>query len=85
MTQKIVYTCDLCASPDDVGDKRRISVFVDRAMDAAGSMEDEYDSFDLCHACAVRVLKQMVTKRTCVPGVTIDGPALSKWLKNQRK
>ncbi len=87
MGQVIEYRCDLCSSADNVGEDRRIAVFTERAMDPSGNGYDtHHEYFDLCHACAVRVLKQMVGYRPNVPGVEIDGPRLAAWLKtNKRK
>jgi len=85
MTQHLIYTCDACADPKDVGDKARINVYTGYTVNPSTGSEDEYAEFDLCHACAVRILKQMCSKRTCVSGVQIDGARLAAWLKQLRK
>lgn len=40
-----IKICDVCGTRQDVQTKH---YWVNRKMDAAGSMDDEYESFDLC-------------------------------------
>ncbi len=47
--------CDYCGKRPAL----EFSYFVDRRMDGAGSMENNYDSIDLCHEHSILLLKQI--------------------------
>ena len=55
--KKETILCDRCG---DEGAKTA-AIFVDRKMDGAGSMENEYEYADLCHKCAL-VMVEKLTK-----------------------
>lgn len=61
MAQKTVYVCDACGAPvpAEHPSECRVSVRVDRRMDAAGSMEDECEDADVCHRCALNALRNL--------------------------
>ena len=50
----LVKHCDICNCSEDVS---VISYCYDRQMDAAGSMEDVCETYDLCKCCELRILK----------------------------
>lgn len=47
--KKEVILCDRCGSEG----AKTASIFICRQMDAAGSMDNEYEYVDLCHKCAL--------------------------------
>ena len=56
-----IIICDICGSKERV----KVHCYVyDRATDAAGAMEDIYYQVDLCEACELSVLKQVIKKLT---------------------
>lgn len=79
-----IRICDVCKSQDDVSN---CAYWVDRRMDAAGSMEDDYDSFDLCLKCqmiaAMRVIKQLCASESFP--ARIYGPEFSKIIRSMLK
>lgn len=56
----MIRICDICDSKNRVN-----SVYLpyDRKTDAAGSMEDIGESYDLCERCELRILKSVFHKR----------------------
>ncbi len=52
--------CDACKAEG----AREISYFVDRRMDAAGSMENEYETIDLCHAHMAALLNELLHRKS---------------------
>ena len=54
------HLCDKCG---DKCPERPIWVFIDRKMDAAGSMEDVGMTVDLCGKCAIAYLRSVVESR----------------------
>ncbi len=54
--KKTIVLCDICSKPEAA----TISVKVNREMDAAGSMENIYDSVDLCSYCILVQLQLFV-------------------------
>ena len=46
--------CDVCRTEKDV---ITTSITYDRKLDAAGSLDDEYMSYDICYKCYSNVLK----------------------------
>ena len=53
------YTCDGCKRKIPEDDVCTISGVYDRAMDAAGSMDDETASIDLCAKCAQKTIEAL--------------------------
>jgi hypothetical protein len=47
------------------------SITYDRKLDAAGSMDDEYETYDLCYICYNRVLKQTIYEIGSELGLTL--------------
>jgi hypothetical protein len=47
-----LISCDCCGAAY----AKSVSFYIDRRMDAAGSMEDLYESVDLCHDCTVKLI-----------------------------
>lgn len=62
--KKTLCYCDRCGSKDAL----TVSVFIDRTMDAAGSMDNIYEDIDLCHVCSVIALKGQLNGRANVQG-----------------
>lgn len=56
--KRTVYDCDICNNKDIK--PIQISIFEDRRMDAAGSMEDVFKNFDLCPTCSQIVLSDLL-------------------------
>jgi len=52
-----ITVCDVCGTQKDV---QRVSFSYDRRADAAGSVEDVYETFDLCCKCYLKALKAAV-------------------------
>ena len=52
-----ITICDICETRDDVN---RVSFCYDRKTDAAGSMEDVCEVFDLCNKCELSVLRRAI-------------------------
>lgn len=52
------YTCDSCGAK--LPQKQRLAVRIDRRMDAAGDMEDEYEHVDLCFDCLRSVSEELL-------------------------
>ena len=57
MAQETITRCDKCGLRCGGKGHTRISVYVDRQMDAAGSMDDVEERLDLCSACCGRELE----------------------------
>ena len=78
--------CDRCKVgrlPDDLS----FFVATDRTMDAAGSMDDDGQQLDLCHACALNAI-QYVLLRPDGAGGRADheaGRKLLKWVEKKMK
>jgi hypothetical protein len=79
-----IKICDVCKSQDEV---TNCAYWVDRRMDAAGSMDDEYDSFDLCIQCrlnaAMKVIKKLCSGENFPE--RIYGPMFSEVVRNMLK
>jgi hypothetical protein len=71
MAIKTILICDRCGKHPAEYDT--IHLKVDRRMDAAGSMEDIYESIDLCQACAHSLLRTMTKE--------MDETQRKDWLK----
>lgn len=85
MSTKTVYLCDRCDDPKDLGPGCGLSIKVDRRADAAGGMEDVHEPFDLCHKCAVRVLRCLFGNVVpAIPSLQFDPEELVKWLKSRK-
>lgn len=54
-----ITICDICKSQDNVSRHRWT---IDRRLDAAGSMEDISEGFDLCSECMRSVLAATIQK-----------------------
>jgi len=63
MTVKTIL-CDCCKAPD----AQSVQYFVDRRMDAAGSMENEYESIDLCVKCMADLMRLLLNFRNVGSG-----------------
>lgn len=55
-----IKICDVCE--DRNRDAERICFMVDREMDPAGSMVDNFESFDLCDKCQISVYIVAIVK-----------------------
>lgn len=70
MVSKIIHECDRCGG---ICAGRTLTILVDRKMDLAGSIEDEFQNFDLCYSCSHAILHLLVSKlykeRSCEAGV----------------
>lgn len=53
----LIRECDRCKSTKDV---ERKEFYIDRKMDAAGSMEDETEGYDLCKNCIILLYEKTV-------------------------
>jgi hypothetical protein len=76
-----IEICDICSKRETV---KRISYCYDREMGPAGSHEDVFETYDLCDACELAVLKSCVSKITGYrPGDglagTTQGPIIHRW------
>lgn len=68
--------CDKCGK----NNAKPVQVFIDRRMDAAGSMENLYDDVDLCHECAIKALHSFLNGRSNIVGNTVTGSEfVSRW------
>jgi uncharacterized protein YutE (UPF0331/DUF86 family) len=65
--QKIVYCCDKCGA--EKGPISKIAMFAERIYNGV-DCEDMYYTWDLCHACCVKILKAIISK------VEKSGPAI---------
>ena len=69
-----VITCDRCGGTKSGPGPRllpfawTIQVFIDRRMDAAGSMDDVWDSVDLCPKCMWEQLELLMDGKSNVVG-----------------
>jgi len=54
-----ITICDICGTRKDV---QKVWFPYDRKMDAAGSMENVGETFDLCCKCYLKVLKSVILK-----------------------
>jgi hypothetical protein len=54
-----ITICDVCGSRDNVN---RRSYCYDRKLDAAGSMSDVSETYDLCESCELRALRMFFDK-----------------------
>ncbi len=52
-----VTVCDF--HPKEIRQVYRVQLFLERKMDAAGSMDNEYEVFDLCGECQSLMLSQL--------------------------
>jgi hypothetical protein len=81
-----IEICDVCGTADGV---QRRSYWVDRRMDAAGSMSDEHDVYDLCEKCELAVYKEiatvLATRVSKQPAGTVLGPLLADAIKRRIK
>jgi hypothetical protein len=84
-----IIVCDMCGSKDNV--KRR-SYYYDRKMDAAGSMENVCETYDLCEHCELLVYKETYNKfdGKCLMEANKDLIStikifLMKYMKSRRK
>jgi hypothetical protein len=70
-----IYFCDKCAA--EIGNTRlepvlnliarsTLTVWVDRKMDGAGSMEDEYETILLCQCCMNRALLEFLKQQDTI-------------------
>ena len=62
--KQVLLLCDRCGAKH----AETIQVFIDRRMGAAGSMDDEYDSVDLCAACMAMELTLLMDGKGNVQG-----------------
>lgn len=51
--------CDCCKASD----AKQVTYFVERKMDAAGSMGNEYEYLDLCSVCMAELLSSLLGYR----------------------
>jgi hypothetical protein len=59
--KKTIVVCDRCNKQEDkVKGIHSLSVFEDRKMDAAGSMENIYEDADLCGDCMKIMINEIV-------------------------
>lgn len=72
--------CDVCGKPTKI---EPFCFWVDRCMDAAGSMEDEYDSFDLCETHCAGLLRSL-TRSTGPKGRDI-APLAAELVKQMKQ
>jgi hypothetical protein len=65
MKKEVIY-CDVCGKQG----AQTLSVWVNRTMDGAGSMENDYETVDLCHEHSISLLKKILNSRGGVTGTT---------------
>lgn len=73
MKKEITY-CDKCGKETK---SPTIYLKTDRRMDAAGDMDDEYETIDLCGDCCHDEIKKLIGKLNCTEG--------KNWLVEARK
>jgi len=56
-----IEICDVCSKRETV---KRLSYCYDREMGPAGSSEDVFETYDLCDACELSILKSVISKIT---------------------
>lgn len=61
---KKICLCDRCGKQPALP----ISVWCDHRLDPAGSMEDEWERIDLCHACMAAALGTLMDGKENVAG-----------------
>ena len=57
-----IKICDICLSRER--ESVRKSYAYDRKMDAAGSMDDLWETYDLCMECECKVVVNVLTKES---------------------
>ncbi len=79
MSQHTIYRCDACPTPKavEVASEHSVYLYLDRKMDAAGSMEDDGETIHLCHACCIAMLKKMT--------IRVPPAEVLKWVRERRK
>lgn len=69
--------CDTCGNAD----ARAVSYFVDRRMDAAGSMENEYETVDLCADHMASLLGELLNRKSNFVSVAAYLPVVRAFRK----
>ena len=77
-----VTICDVCETRKNI--KTR-SFFVDRRMGPAGSMENEFETFDLCPSCFSTYLHNTLKEKLRQPELTQIYIALAAKLNAAKK
>ena len=75
-----IIRCDSCKKTHDHA--KSIGVYIDRRMDGAGSMEDEWATVDLCPDCMARELGTLMNGKSNVIGNHVYG---QDWVDRVRK
>ncbi len=73
--------CDVCGAPTKLPP---LTLFKDRAMDAAGSMENIYETFDLCAEHSHAVLRWALERTGPMP-TPQDGIGLLQRMQQSRR
>jgi hypothetical protein len=76
MGTKEIKTCDKCCK-DNIPNIRNIYIQLGRIMDAAGDIDDDYITFDLCLDCMECLIELTYTHNW-------DINKLKSWLTNYR-
>jgi hypothetical protein len=53
-----IKVCDVCKDKNKEAHVK--SFFIDRKMDASGSMSDEYETMDICNDCKLDIYKSVL-------------------------
>ncbi len=75
--KKTVIVCDRCKR--DHEHAQAVTAWVDRKMDAAGSMENIFDSVDLCPKCLKVMVEYLLDKITSGPA-----PKPEEWIRRSK-
>ncbi len=71
MARNEIISCDRCGKQNS--EAQAISVYIDRCMNGAGSMEDEYRVVDLCPSCMRNMLERFLNGKENVSGNHVYG------------
>lgn len=82
MSTRTVTDCDGCGATD-VGDDARFDVHLGRHMDAAGSMDDVTQPLDLCHACCVTAIREMLS--AAAHGKAVEGGEFVRMVRHWKQ